>query len=217
MPDNGEWTNGVGKFVSNVTKKLGVTWRARLVESRSNLVPYIQASLNGDIGTGLKYVGSSRMVLELLKQSGTPFRFHLWDTNKQVCGDLEASYARYAEISVHHGDGYDGVTQLGRTSFALVDPISVAQEKDKILAALSSLNRNSTPFLCWTALVGAPDQRFYVDFDREARSRYSAIQVDWKEPHDHTWGCRLVIPKDLAVVAGATAAEVATVMNWGLT
>jgi 23S rRNA A2030 N6-methylase RlmJ len=217
LPENGQWKNGVGEFVAIVTAKLGIAWRDRLVEGRSNLVPYMQANLNGEIGVGSEYFGSSRMALELIKQNGTSFRFHLWDTNQLVCDDLKAAYSGLAEISVHHGDGYDGVTRLGRASFALVDPISVAQEKNRILGALSLLARNSTPFLCWTALVGAPDQPFYVDFDREARSRYSVVQVTGKEPHDHTWGCRLIIPKDFEAVAKATAAEVVAVMNWDLT
>ncbi|MFH0823493.1 MAG: hypothetical protein V2B18_12135 [Pseudomonadota bacterium] len=217
LPDNGEWKNGVGKFVSMVTEKLGADWRNRLLEDQSNLAPFIRANLTGDIDTGAEYFGSSRMVLELVKQSGKPFSLHLWDTNQLVCNDLKDAYSGHADFSVHHGDGYDGVSRLGRASFALVDPISVAQEKDRILALLASLTSAFTPFLCWTALVGAPDQGFCVDFHREARSRYSVVQVTWKEPHDHTWGCRLIIPENLEAVARATAAEVASLMNWGLT
>ncbi len=217
LPENGGWKNGVEKFVSLVTEKLGVAWRNRLLEDHSNLAPFIRANLTADIDTGSEYFGSSRMVLELIKQSGTPFRLHLWDTNQLVCDDLKSAYSGLADISVHHGDGYDGVSRLGQASFALVDPISVAQEKDRILALLDSLTSASTPFLCWTALVGTLDQGFYVEFDREARSRYSVVQVTWKEPHDHTWGCRLIIPEDLAAAARGTAAEVASVMNWGLT
>jgi 23S rRNA A2030 N6-methylase RlmJ len=218
LPHTGEWRDGVGTFLSIVKEKFGVTsWRDRVVEVYPNLQPFIQTNLSRDIAPGSEYFGSSRLVLELMKHTGTAFRFHLWDTNKQVCADLQASYDSYPEILVYNSNGYEGLMQIGSASFALVDPISVAHEKDKILEVLSSLNGHSIPFLSWTALVGAPNQAFYEDFGRQTRSLYSVIQVAWKEPHDHTWGCRLIIPKEMEAVAKATAAEVVSVMNWRLT
>ena len=104
-----------------------------------------------------------------------------------------------------------GLQSLKTASLALVDPISVQDDKAIILATLSHLQKRGIPFLCWVPLFGE-DEPIFDEFEREVKELYAAVGVTWPLPEGTTRGCQVTAPP-YGPILDETCKEVCAVMN----
>ena len=69
---------------------------------------------------------------KMLTDSNIPFQFRLWDSNPDVVSSVYGSYRDCPDIVVTRGDGYVGLQSLESACLALIDPISVQDDKTSI-------------------------------------------------------------------------------------
>ncbi|MFH0821333.1 MAG: hypothetical protein V2B18_01180 [Pseudomonadota bacterium] len=202
LPAEGAWERGIG-FLAG-----------RLRENAGALEPYRRNCFSLAPEVGGEYWGSAGIAYRMIAAAGVPFRFYLWDTDPAVCDDLAAFFGAHPQVSIHRGDGYEGVEGLAAADLVLMDPFSVELDCDRILGTLDHLSAGSIDFLCWTPLVGPADQPTQIRFTKDTGGRFGTVQVQWQEPCKHTWGCRITVPSSRVALIGRTMKELGDVTGW---
>lgn len=212
LPDRGRWLHGIKPFSENLLEL-----EDRNVASSSplrfeSLDAYRQACFPQKAQVGSKYCGSSGIVRQILSYASVPFEFRLWDSHPRVVMSLKEAYGGQPSVTVFQGDGYLGLQSLEIASLALIDPISVQDDKASILATMSHLQACGIPFLCWVPLFGKEEPAF-DDFEREAKESYATARVTWQVREGSTWGCQVTVPSLYHAVLEETCRDVCEVMN----
>lgn len=215
LPDDGRWRFGIGKFIE---KLLPTAHRSdsNPEEVGVHLLPYVDTCFHGPVQPGYTYPGSSGMVFKMLRKAERGFKFYLWDMDPAVCHSLLGFYENWPEVSICRGDGYHGVSRIGKTSLILVDPISIEEEEQKkIFDLLGIFTETKTPFICWTALV-RDQEKSYESFRQIAGESYIVDWVEWEpQGKTSTIGCQVTVPKGRwGMLAQQTISQVRTLMNW---
>ncbi len=209
LPADGRWRFGIGALSAEIVKLDPTKEAASESKPDSNLRPYLEACFKSKIQAGSDYHGSSGIVFNMLRKSGTPFRFHLWDNNITVCHSLMGFCEGWSQVSICWGNGYEGVCMVEKPSLVLVDPVSIKEpeERDRIISTLQHLANSNTPFICWTALVKGEEPES-GDFKARTESDFSVHWVTWKPKKGTTIGCQITVPKGIwEPLAADTLAE----------
>ncbi len=212
LPERGRWLNGIKPFSENLLEIEGKNAARATIPVYKSLDAYKRTCFREKAKAGRKYCGSSGMVYKMLTDSNIPFQFRLWDSNPDVVSSLYGSYRDCPDIVVTRGDGYVGLQSLESACLALIDPISVQDDKTSILATMSHFAEREIPFLCWVPLFGE-DRPIFNQFEREAKESYATVRVTWQVREGSTWGCQVTVPIPYRSILGETCRDVCEVMN----
>jgi 23S rRNA A2030 N6-methylase RlmJ len=213
LPKEGEWKNGIGRLSTRLQRLSEQPSGPSGQHNYSNIQPYLRACFQRPIGEGSLYLGSSGIVERICREQGVAPRFHLCDTDANVCRSLRDSFHNQPHVQVYPENGYKVLPRIECPSLALVDPILVEQEAQQILSVLENLTQKRADFVCWTALWGS-DESFYQDFREETDKTYSSHWVRWKEVRVRTWGCQITVPKSRQDITLETIDKIREIMQW---
>jgi 23S rRNA A2030 N6-methylase RlmJ len=212
LPEKGRWLHGIKPFSENLLELDGRSAKGSSSRRFESLNAYRQACFPQKAQVGNRYFGSSGMVRQMLTGANMPFKFRLWDSNPSVVKSLTEVYGNDPNITVFEGDGYQGLQSLERASLALIDPISVKDDKASILNTMSHLAERGIPFLCWVPLFGE-DEPIFNQFEREAKETHATMRVTWQVREGSTWGCQVTVINPYGDILEETCREVCEVMN----
>jgi 23S rRNA A2030 N6-methylase RlmJ len=214
----GEWKDGAGALYRKLKSLKGDD-----IAKYQNLKPYIDNCLLDQPRPGTTYLGSSGLVLHVLKRLGRRFRFFLCDTDSDVCADLMRHFPQWDEVTVCRGNGFRVINMLDRASLVFIDPpyMETQDDKDAVLQTLAILIEKKIPLICWTPRVGLAKslegEAIYSSFEADAESlQLGIIPVQWGEPEPGKfWGCHLAVSQSLVDIARLTCEEVSELMRLG--
>ena len=200
------WKSGVGGFLEQ-TKDFQYSDDAEIL---SDGVVLFRSILKKSIEpNAIKYQGSSALVRSTLNEHGINNHAVLFDTNPDVCEQLEND----EQVIVKCEDGYEGVKQLGDIDLVFIDPPDLKPAPDGHFQKYKDLIfyciNNEISFVSWNPLYGnaagdGPSKECHIICEVPRVQNVAMTTVRWSDWSSKMCGCQMIF----GCFAGSHYAEI---------
>lgn len=151
LPDSGEWRSGIGKFLERYDQEKPLS---------EDLRYFTRVHSIGEIPDTRKYIGSSRIVLNVLKdvKVGKVYPM-LCDTNPDVCLDLRNQFRDIPAVEIYCGDGYQKAHEMDDVDLVFIDPPDIKEHYPPLFNLIRHCVETGKPFVSWNPLHGNVPQQ----------------------------------------------------------